>query len=107
MADDIEAERRADMRAFTAQLRELADKIGILLTDNARRDQWAKTMQATIEGHERDLRGNGKDGLVVQVDRLNARASTVFAVGAGAWALFMIVFTLIAASLFEKVSQLP
>ena len=108
MADSNAArdERRSDMREFTAQLVKLTDAVGDFGERMAGLEQWTKTANVTIGGHNEVLHGNGKDGLIVQVDRLNARVSTVFAVGAGAWALFVIAFTLIAANLFEKLSQL-
>ena len=99
------AERRADMKAFTDQLRELTGTINALSIRLAAIDQWMKTIDKTVNSHEKLLHGNDGDGMKIQVERLNNRVSMVFVVGAGAWALFTIIFAIIAANLFERLQM--
>ena len=99
-------ERRADMKAFTDQLRELTGTINALSIHLAAIDQWMKTTDSTVSRHGKLLNGNGGEGMKMQVERLNNRVSMVFAVGAGAWALFTIAFAVIAANLFERLQAL-
>ena len=105
MADSNEAEHRSDMREFTAQLVKLTDAVSDFGERMAGLEQWTKTADVTVAGHDEILHGNGKDGLVIQVERLNNRVSTVFAVGAGAWALFVLIFAIVAANMLEQLSQ--
>ena len=98
-------ERRADIKAFTDQLRELTNTINALSIHLAAIDQWMKTTDKTVNSHEKLLNGNGGEGMKMQVERLNNRVSMVFAVGAGAWALFTIAFAIIAANLFERLQM--
>ena len=99
-------ERRADMKAFTDQLRELTSTINALSMRMAAIDQWIKTTDERVNSHEKLLHGNDGEGMKLQVERLNNRVSMVFAVGAGAWALFTIAFAVIAANLFERLQAL-
>ena len=99
------AANRADMKAFTDQLRELTSTINAFSMRLAAIDQWMKTTDKTVNSHERSLNGNGGEGMKMQVERLNNRVSMVFAVGAGAWALFTIAFTVVIANLFERLQM--
>ncbi len=101
------AEERDTIRGFTRQLSSLTDEIHALGLNIATINQWMKTADKDISEHNKTLYGsNGNDGLEMKNDRLSNRVALVFAVGAGAWALFVIVFGIVAASLFEKVSLL-
>ena len=99
------AAHRADMKAFTDQLRELISTINALSMRLAAIDQWMKTIDKTVDSHEKLLHGNDGEGVKLQVERLNNRVNMVFAVGAGAWALFTIAFAVIAANLFERLQM--
>lgn len=98
---------RADMKEFTQELRELTAGIHALDLRLATIDEWMKNADKDINECGKTLYGsNGNDGLEMKVDRLSGRVAIVFAVGAGGWALFTIVFSIIAANLWERLSLL-
>jgi hypothetical protein len=101
------AEERDIMRGFTKQLVELTGEVHGLDVHLATIDQWAKNADEDIDNHGKTLYGNnGNDGLEMKVDRLDNRVALVFAVGAGAWALFIIVFGIVAANMADKFALL-
>jgi len=99
-------ESRDSIEKILGQLITLTSLVSTLDSRLAGIDQWIKLRDDDIEDHEKLLRGNGKDGLDLRVDREHNRVNLVFAVGAGAWTMVTILFSIIAANLVDKVTQL-
>ena len=102
MADSNEAERRSDMREFTAQLVKLTDAVGDFGERMAGLEQWVKTAGVDLGEYDKMLRAHE-----LKIANTDNRVSLVFAAGAGAWSLFVIVFAVVAANIIERLSQLP
>ena len=99
------AQRSTDMKEYTKQLEKLTTAVNAFGERFATIEQWKTTTDKDVSDLNKLVYGNGGDGLKLKVDRLDGRVTIVFAVGAGAWALFMIVFSLVAANLVEKMAR--